>query len=586
MSAEHIANHAHLKDLQQKSIQNNDALLQSIKETTSSHHRPSALDPRDGSTIQQLLSNKQHQTKQNLIKKSIEMMPSKPQHTAAIDAQLAKEVDQFFNQKPPSSHDNVSLSSQSPSHATNDDVISRHQGSSYAAANAAKKNKKDPEKTSSSPWFTDPKESDEPAPTSTTKSTSSANQLTSKRMSESAKLTHGDLKEFAMSMSKHALSQHPNTKRTIEKKRQQLLQRGISTTELTILTTKVGHLIRQHVTYDLKQQLINYHMAKGFSHQEQIERSLQFNQSSSRLNEWHQNGRLPGDTAHIMDRLKHQAKQDLSHFLFHESVNQFTKHSLGQLSLQEFTDELVKLQKAAQSAGVELSEKELTAKICNAIDHLGLGEFSSPNQHHQDTPQKNPITPILSQEEQLDDKLRYLYMMKALHPNLRNKIDIHFKMKKCKNGMIKLGIYTDEKDDQLKKQGDFLAAKQLMNELRFIFREEASLLELNGPEYGVLQKKKTFFLSQLKKTGHPPSENELHQMKESTHREMYGLIKEEIMQLEERIDHRTHVSVTRQLKHLKGIVSRIAEHVVINDHPIVLNQLTTPARYSTINEGV
>ena len=47
------------------------------------------------------------------------------------------------------------------------------------------------------------------------------------------------------------------------------------------------------------------------------------------------------------------------------------------------------------------------------------------SQNKQKEPEK-----IVTQEEALDDKLRYLYMMKALHPSLRNKIDIHFKVKK------------------------------------------------------------------------------------------------------------------------------------------------------------
>ena len=75
-------------------------------------------------------------------------------------------------------------------------------------------------------------------------------------------------------------------------------------------------------------------------------------------------------------------------------------------------------------------------------------------------------------------------MIKALHPSLRNKIDVHFKMKKCRNGMIKLGFYTEEKEDLLKKQGEFLA-KQFTEELEFIYREEATLPHLSGPEYGV-----------------------------------------------------------------------------------------------------
>ena len=286
----------------------------------------------------------------------------------------------------------------------------------------------------------------------------------------------------------------------------------------------------------------------------------------------------------MIAKLQHQAKQDLGNFLYEESVHQFTKQSLGQISLKEFTDELLKLQKAAQSAGVVISEKELTDKICAAIDHLGLGEFTPPNSDNQNQKEERP-KPFISQEEALDDKLRYLYMIKALHPSLRNKIDVHFKMKKCRNGMIKLGFYTEEKEDLLKKQGEFLAAKQFTEELEFIYREEATLAHLSGPEYGVLRKKKAFFISQLRKINHGPSQAELDRIKDLAYQDIYSLVKEKIMQLEDMVDLHQTVAYTRQLKKYKEVIKRISTDTVINDHKITIDQLTAPIKRSTINEG-
>ena len=324
-------------------------------------------------------------------------------------------------------------------------------------------------------------------------------------------------------------------------------------------------------------------MVKGFSKQEQTERSFSFNNASNQLTNIKNEGRMAGDIAGAIDKLKHQAKQDLGNFLFQESVSQFTKQSLGQISLQKFTEELVKLQKAAQSAGVDISEKDLTNKIYAAIDHLGLGEFSTPDAK-SDQSKKEPER-ILTQEEMLDDKLRYLYMMQALHPSLRQKIDIYFKMKKCKNGMIKLGMYTEEKEEQLKKQGEFLAAKQFIEELQFVFREEASLPFLSGAEYGIIRKKKAFFLSQLRKIDHGLSTDEINRIKESMYREMYGLIKEEIMQLEQLAEIHKHISITRKLKKYKDVIKRINETIILNDHQDTFSKLSAPFERSTINEG-
>ena len=160
------------------------------------------------------------------------------------------------------------------------------------------------------------------------------------KSAQQPQLLQEDLKEFAKLISKHALSQDPNAKQIIEKKRNQLLQKGLTTHQLNFATSKVGLLVKHHFVYDLKQKLINYHMSKGFSKQDIAEHSNSYHSSTKMLNELRNNGQLTSDITGMLDQIKHQARQDLSHFLFDESVNQFTKQSLGQISLKEFTEDL------------------------------------------------------------------------------------------------------------------------------------------------------------------------------------------------------------------------------------------------------
>ena len=445
-----------------------------------------------------------------------------------------------------------------------------------------KKMKKKKIENTTNSWINQPEENEDSASVKSN-STNEATK-TDTQPKQSQPLDSKELKQLATMVSKYAISQDSNVKQQIEKQQKQLLQQGISQKNINFVTAKVGLLIKEHMVYDLKQKLINYHMSKGFSKQEVMQRSLDYTNNANQFNALKDSGRMNNDANQLLGKLRHQAKQDLGNFLFEESVHQFTKQSLGQISLKEFTDELVKLQKAAQSAGVSISEKELSDKICAAIDHLGLGEFTPPNPNNQQQQQKEP-TRIISNEEALDDKLRYLYMIKALHPSLRHKIDVHFKMKKCRNGMIKLGFYTEEKEELLKKQGEFLAAKQFTEELEFIFREEATLPNLNGSTYGVLRKKKAFFITQLRKIEFGPSQAELERIKESAYRDMYNLIKEKVMQLEDMVEIHQNVAYTRQLKTYKEVIKRITTDVLVNDHQSNVDQLTAPIMRSTINEG-
>jgi phosphopantetheinyl transferase (holo-ACP synthase) len=151
--------------------------------------------------------------------------------------------------------------------------------------------------------------------------------------------------------------------------------------------------------------------------------------------------------------------------------------------------------------------------------------------------------------------------------------------------MIKLGFYTEEKETSLKKQGEFLAANQFKEELHFIFREEATLPNLSGSHYGVLRKKKAFFLSQLRKVNHGLSPNDIERIKENTYREMYGLMKEELLQLKEMAEVHKHISISRKIKHLTAVIDRIKSEIQVHDFKDTIKNLTAPVQQQTINEG-
>lgn len=587
MSVEHIINQQHFKN---HAANNEGVQLEAIKQSLVNEKveekkapRVNIKDDRDASTIQKLLSQQSEKAKHNITKQSFDkMQENNPSINEALEDQLENEIDRFFNKKPTSFDDQVELSSQKSTLRKNEEEPDAFQFSKQSSIQSKNKQKEKVEKKLANLI----EESSEDEDTAVIKRKETSNKESLKNAPKTMQqLDSKELKQLATMVSKYAVSQDSNIKQQIEKKQQQLTQKGVSPKDIHFVTAKVGLLVKEHMVYDLKQKLINMHMSKGFSRQETVQHSIDFSQNANKLNSL-SNGtvNIAKNPAEILAKLQHQAKQDLGNFLYEESIHQFTKQSLGQISLKEFTDELIRLQKAAQSAGVVISEKDLTDRICAAIDHLGLGEFTPPNANDQNEKEKEPER-LISQEEALDDKLRYLYMIKALHPSLRNKIDVHFKMKKCRNGMIKLGFYTEEKEDLLKKQGEFLAAKQFTEELEFIYREEATLPHLSGPEYGVLRKKKAFFISQLRKINHGPSQKELDRIKDNAYQDIYSLVKEKVLQLEDMVEIHKNVAYSRQLKKYKEVIKRISSDIMVNDHQFNIDQLTAPIKRSTINEG-
>ena len=69
------------------------------------------------------------------------------------------------------------------------------------------------------------------------------------------------------------------------------------------------------------------------------------------------------------------------------------------------------------------------------------------------------------------------------------------------------------------------------------------------------------------------------------YREMYGLMKEELLQLEEMAEIHQHVSISRKIKHLKKVIERIKDEVPVYDFQDNIKNLVAPIKSPSINEG-
>ena len=95
---------------------------------------------------------------------------------------------------------------------------------------------------------------------------------------------------------------------------QQLLKKGVSQSEIVHMSAKVGQLVKQHMMYDLKQKLINYHMTKGFTTQDKASAKFEFNTLANQLHDLQAKGALNKSIHNAVEHLQHQAKQDLEIF--------------------------------------------------------------------------------------------------------------------------------------------------------------------------------------------------------------------------------------------------------------------------------
>jgi len=372
------------------------------------------------------------------------------------------------------------------------------------------------------------------------------------------------VQDYAAALSAYVASQDPGQKEILDQLKRQMRRQGITFRQIQHMETMVGQVVKQHFIYALKTDFIRFFFSKSEKREHQYLAEFDYNEKSRNLALFGSKGIVKGDLSRVMEGMGTTFRRDMEHFLYEEAGRRFVQVSLGQKSLEEYTEDLVKLQKIAVAAGVVIDEDELQAKVYRAIDEEGLEYFIPPNQnalnYREGDPRGKPqIEPkqYVNQEEALEDKLRNLYMMKALNPRWKGVV-VHFKMLKLRNGLVKLGIYTEERDKELRQEGAFLAHMRLVDQLRDSYREQATLLKLSGTSYALVRKRRAFILKKLRDLGYTFKLATLDKIRDEANLAMYPVIRDEMHQLEIAMEVRKKtVHITRRYKMLEGIMSRL-----------------------------
>ena len=322
MSAEKINNQNHINTANQEAM----GTIESLKKELNQGQRiisTTAATSIENNTIQQLLSQQSEIAKHQLTKRSMDHMQEKGQiHNAELEEEINREMDRYFTPKF-NTHDEASLSTEYNHTQFQDAEHDKEPNEMLQAKIGAQKStqKKDLEKVKKDTLEVSKDEDDNDSVTlKTTKSTSKEKETDPKKINRQH-INQNELKEYAQSMSKYALSQDPNAKQKLDQQKQQLLNKGIKHSEINHMSSKVAQVIKQHMVYDLKQKLINFHMSKASSKQERIQQSLMFQSSTKMLENLQSNKHLPLDISETSNKLKFQAKQDLGNFLYEESMD-------------------------------------------------------------------------------------------------------------------------------------------------------------------------------------------------------------------------------------------------------------------------
>ncbi len=201
----------------------------------------------------------------------------------------------------------------------------------------------------------------------------------------------------------------------------------------------------------------------------------------------------------------------------------------------------------------------------------GFLDMSSGQQQQQSQQQPPHEYEYTADDEKslLINRLRALYLQRALNPNMRTHLKTEFKMRKLKNGLLRLGVYTDVLNQTIHDEAKDVAKERSIEMLKEALLERASLFTLEGNTYKVIEQKIKGIIRNASAFGFNLTSSDFNKLRDESNRAMFSITKKEYILIEIRIADEPVPTVVLRYRELKKLMDRLkAETNIQEDYPV------------------
>ncbi|MCX5750146.1 MAG: hypothetical protein NT099_00490 [Candidatus Saganbacteria bacterium] len=390
-------------------------------------------------------------------------------------------------------------------------------------------------------------------------------------------------KDYTATYAQYVVNGATELKRKLEDLELKLTEKGVS--PKNILSFQLG--VKTSMRREIAKQLRDAYLDKFLTPEktmDQIMRTrnvdslLDFVHVNERLGSWYfggYNNSLQGTS----DRSGQEALLEIRDFVREEIETGLTKKLLSEnpKEIQKLDNDLKDLLKMANKLSVNLNQ--FSANWQQKKEDLGLnliippppnsllaaGTQTNTNSGNQ---QKNGFEMNLEDErEVLVNRMRAIYLIRAFKGDVFTAIETAFKMRKLKNGLIKLGYSIGDLDkikEQVKQEGEALARMKCFELLKEALRERATLHDLAGPAYKLIERKIKGVLSSLERLGVKLPKDDFNALRDHANEEMFDISMEELQDTSMALKAQPHPVLEMKQALLLKLLNRLKEESGIN----------------------
>lgn len=385
-------------------------------------------------------------------------------------------------------------------------------------------------------------------------------------------------KEYIEAYGKFLVSGSTEMKKKIEKLESELRSKGFSNKELTALKTNIKNSMRGEILSQIKESFINRIFVEKENSMAYVAADRGIDELLNLATENHRLGGedFGGFKAGLENALREMVEETKGEV--REHVREEVTQKFIEAALNKKVDEHGLKSLVALGNKVGFDEEAFLKDWQKRQDDLGLASFAPPqNKDHNPDGQKKEKSPFeLSGDEEKDvfcNQLRAVYMQRAIKGDFMTALQTSFRMRKLKNGLIKLGFNIGD-FKRIEKEGREVAVMRFKEMMEEVMAERATLYDLAGPALKLIETRLKTILSNLERLGSPYEKEEVDLLIEKADVKMHDLAMEELAAVQALLKAGPSRSAERKQMQLIKLIKRLRTEASITGPAISAPEVT------------
>ncbi|MCX5727157.1 MAG: hypothetical protein NT030_08375, partial [Candidatus Saganbacteria bacterium] len=372
--------------------------------------------------------------------------------------------------------------------------------------------------------------------------------------------------EYSSLLSQFIVSGGTDIKKKLEEIETQFRSSGMTEQDLLGLQKNIRNSMRAEIASQIREHFLNRTLSKEKTiewtlHSKALNNVLDFAFFNKKLGGWHfggYNASLQGtmneQMRQVIDEVKDFVREEIERTMVKMHLDGNTKQGKEEIT------ELIKL-----GSKVGFNPDQFLKDFQDKRIHLGMNPFTPPqhgggNEGGSKREQDKTGYEFNQDDEKelLVNQLRALYMQRALKGDLRTVIDTSFKIRRLQNGLIKLGVQFGE-FRSIEKEGRAVAKLKVMEMLKQVLLERATLYDLSGPAFKLVERKVKGLLNNLARLDMVLSKAEFETLRDAANTEIHDQAVEELSATNAVLEIRANPQLEKKQKHLIKLINRLRE---------------------------